>query len=223
MLDRGAAIHDDAEAGLVSDPGGLPVHDAELQPKAARTGRDRLLRVGDAELGPAEDVDDVERSRRRDGLGQRAERRDAEDRPFVRVDRDALVALAYEVAEDPERRAPLVRRCPDNRNPVARPEDVGDPGVVEQGYRTALLGEVEERDRPGPLGPPGGRGGIRVGGCTGVRGPVGPLGPVRVRIARRQVVASRWYGWPSAAGGVLRPMSPARTMIVTMYGSALNV
>ena len=30
-----------------------------------------------------------------------------------------------------------------------------------------------------------------------------------------QVAASRSYGWPSAAGGMLRPTTPARMMIVT--------
>ena len=35
-----------------------------------------------------------------------------------------------------------------------------------------------------------------------------------------QVAASRSYGWPSAAGGMLRPTTPARMMIVTRYGSA---
>ncbi len=35
-----------------------------------------------------------------------------------------------------------------------------------------------------------------------------------------QVAASRSYGWPSAAGGMLRPTTPARMMIVTRYGTA---
>jgi hypothetical protein len=30
-----------------------------------------------------------------------------------------------------------------------------------------------------------------------------------------QLAASRSYGWPSAAGGMLRPTNPARTTIVT--------
>lgn len=47
-----------------------------------------------------------------------------------------------------------------------------------------------------------------------------PLRQVEVRdraapVLGRQVVASRWYGWPSAAGGMLRPTTPARTTIVT--------
>src|SRR6185369_9246559 len=37
-----------------------------------------------------------------------------------------------------------------------------------------------------------------------------------------QAVASRSYGRPSAAGGVLRPIRPVRTTIVAMYGRALN-
>ena len=37
-----------------------------------------------------------------------------------------------------------------------------------------------------------------------------------------QVAASRSYGWPSAAGGMLRPTTPARMMMVTRYGSASN-
>ena len=36
-----------------------------------------------------------------------------------------------------------------------------------------------------------------------------------VALLARQVAASRSYGWPSAAGGMLRPTTPARTMIVT--------
>ena len=39
-------------------------------------------------------------------------------------------------------------------------------------------------------------------------------------IVRRQVRASFAYGWPTAAGATLRPTNPARTTIVTMYGSA---
>src|SRR6185295_4114420 len=35
-----------------------------------------------------------------------------------------------------------------------------------------------------------------------------------------QWAASRSYGWPSAAGGMLRPTTPARMMIVTRYGTA---
>src|SRR3954453_17383284 len=35
-----------------------------------------------------------------------------------------------------------------------------------------------------------------------------------------QWAASRSYGWPSAAGGMLRPTTPARMMIVSRYGSA---
>ncbi len=38
-----------------------------------------------------------------------------------------------------------------------------------------------------------------------------------VALARRirgQVALSRSYGWPSAAGAMLRPMSPASTMMV---------
>ena len=39
-------------------------------------------------------------------------------------------------------------------------------------------------------------------------------------IVRRQVRASFAYGCPTAAGATLRPTNPARTTIVTMYGSA---
>ena len=46
------------------------------------------------------------------------------------------------------------------------------------------------------------------------------IGGRAVALLARQVAASRSYGWPSAAGGMLRPTNPARTTIVTRYGSA---
>ena len=46
-------------------------------------------------------------------------------------------------------------------------------------------------------------------------------GPLRVgRDHAAQAAASRSYGWPSAAGGMLRPTTPARMTIVRRYGSA---
>ena len=69
-------------------------------------------------------------------------------------------------------------------------EDVGDPFVVGRRHRAAALVEVEEGDRPFP--------------------PVGVLG---------QCAPSFTYGWPTAAGATLRPTTPARTMIVRMYGA----
>ena len=101
-LDGGTAIHDDLDPGRGRDRRRLPVHDPELEPQAARTGGDRLVRVGDAQFGASEDVDHVERAGRVDGLRQRPIRGDPEDVPLVRVHGHALEALVDEVAEHPE-------------------------------------------------------------------------------------------------------------------------
>ena len=73
-------------------------------------------------------------------------------------------------------------------------EQLDDPGVVEQPDRPATFLGVED-----------------VAGAGERSGP----------IARHvYVAASRSYGWPSAAGGMLRPTTPARITIVTRYGKA---
>lgn len=200
----------------MGNPGRLPVDDAELQPEAAGAGDDRIARMWDAQFGAPEHVDQVERTGRRDRRGDRPEGRNPKDGPFVRVDRDAVVALSDEVAEDPEGRPGLVRRRAHDCDATARPKQLGDPIVVEQRDRATGLGEVEERDRPGAIGGPGGAGGAVV--C-----PIGrrARGPALVPGRFAQVRVSRSYGWPTAAGAMLRPTTPARMMIVMRYGSAL--
>ena len=69
------------------------------------------------------------------------------------------------------------------------------PGRVEHRHRPGALLEVEHLARPAPL----------LGGH-----------------ARGHPVLSRSYGLPTAAGGMLRPTTPASTMIVTRYGSAVQ-
>ena len=172
------------------DPGRLPVDDPELEPQAPGADGDRLAGVRDAQLGAPEDVDDVERAGRGHGLGERREGGHPEHLPLVRVDRDAFEALLDQVAEDAERRPPGIGRRTDDRDPAGRPQDLRDPGVVEERDRPAALLEVEE----------------------------GAL--AAIALLARQVAASRSYGWPSAAGGMLRPTKPARTTIVTRYGRA---
>jgi hypothetical protein len=152
MLDRRAAVHDDGEPTLVSDPGRVPVHDPELEPQASCAGRHGLLGVRHAQLGAAEDVDDVERPGRGDGLLEGPERGDAEDVAFERVHRHAFEALVDEVAEDPKRRPRRLRRGADDRDPAAGPEDRCDSAVVEEWDRSATLVEVEVGDRPVALG-----------------------------------------------------------------------
>ena len=83
--------------------------------------------------------------------------------------------------------------------PVRRRPDDGDPAGRPQRPLDARV--VEDRDRPAAFLE------VEVGG-----------GPVALLAC--QVAASRSYGWPSAAGGMLRPTTPARTTIVTRYGSA---
>ena len=58
------------------------------------------------------------------------------------------------------------------------------------------LGVVEDRDRTTTLGK------IQERSCS-------------IALVPTQVAASRSYGWPSAAGGMLRPTTPARMMMVT--------
>ena len=163
--------------------------DPELEPQPARADRDGFAGMRDAQLRPAEDVDEVDRTGRGDGVGDGREGRSAEDLALVRIDRHAVVALGQQVAEDPVRGAARVRRRPDDGDPSRRPERSLDARVVEHRDGTAALGQVEIGGRPVALLP-----------C--------------------QVAASRSYGWPSAAGGMLRPTNPARTTIVTRYGSA---
>lgn len=74
-----------------------------------------------------------------------------------------------------------------------RADDSDAPSRPEDAFDPTV---VEDRDGSAPL--------LEVEeGC----GPVAFL--------PRQVAASRSYGWPSAAGGMLRPTTPARMMIVT--------
>ena len=187
MLDRRAAIHDDAKTGFVRDPRGFPVDDPELEPETAGARFDRLQRVRDAQLRSTEDIDDVEWTAGRDRLSERRERRNPVDFLLARIHRHAVVAMAEEIAEDAERWTSHVRGRADDCDPPGRSKHVGDGGVVEERDGSAPFLEVEVGDRAGPL-------------CC--------------RVVLVQVVASRSYGWPSAAGGALRPTTPARITIV---------
>jgi hypothetical protein len=100
--------------------------------------------MGHAQLRTPEDVDDVEWPGRRGRFAQRPEGRDPEYVPAVRVDGNALVAAVDEGSEDPEGRSALVRRGADDRDSPAGPEELRDPAVVEERYRTAALLSVEE-------------------------------------------------------------------------------
>ena len=193
QLDCGAAVHHDVQPGLARDRRRLPVDDPELEPEAARADGHRLVRVGYDEVGAPEDVDHVERPGRRGGFFEGRERGDPVDRLLLRIDRDAVVPVVEQRAEDAVRRAPRARRGADDGDPPGGVEDVGDAFVVGRRDRAATLVEIEERDRPFP--------------------------PVRVV---GQCAPSFTYGWPTAAGAMLRPTTPASTMIVRMYGSALN-
>ena len=128
-----------------------------------------------------------------------AERRDPEHAPLVRVDRDALEALVDEVPEHAERRPPLVRRRARRRRSAARPaEQLLDPA---------------RRRRPRPARDPPARSRKSIVRRCASRS------AVRVAIVR-QLAPSLTYGRPSAAGGMLRPTTPARTIRVRRYGSA---
>lgn len=61
-LDRGAAVHDDRQSARARGLGGLPVHHADLQAQAPGPGGDGLVRMRDAQLGPSEDVHDIDRA-----------------------------------------------------------------------------------------------------------------------------------------------------------------
>jgi hypothetical protein len=176
----------------VRDPSGLPVHDAELEPEDAGAGLDRLVRVRDAQPGAPEDVDHLERARRGDRLSEAGKGGDPEHLNLVGVDRDAIEPLPVEEAEDAEGWTGRVGRRPDHGDPTGRPKGTLDPGVVEDGDRPAPLFEIEELGRLLTLPA------ARLPG-----------------LVLRQVAASRSYGCPSAAGGMLRPTTPARITMVT--------
>ena len=125
----------------------------------------------EAQLGSAEQVDDIDRALCVDRLAERSERRDAKDVAFGRVDRQALIALVDQVAKDAEGWPPRIRRRADDRDPVRRPEDLAGGIPVEHGNRSAALLEVEIGNGPRPF--------CRTLGLTG--GSV--VGHARTRIA----------------------------------------
>ena len=168
----------------MGDPGRLPADDPELEPQAASPDGNGLTRVGYAQVGPAEDVDELERAGRGNRIGQRRKGGHAEHLAFPGVDRHTVVAVVDQRPEDAVRRPVRIGRGADDRDPPGGAQDAFDAGVVEDGDGARALLEVEE-----------GRGSIAL--------------------VARQVAASRSYGCPSAAGGMLRPTTPARMMIVT--------
>jgi hypothetical protein len=174
-LDRGAAVHHDAQAGVRGDPCRLPVDHAELEPQAARPDLDGLAGVRDAELGSAKDIDDIEDTGRLGRLAERPERRHAEDRLLPGVDGHTVVPLVDQVPEDAERRPRLVGRRADDGDPACRSEQIRDPLAVEEVDLPAALVEIEVGDGPRPLG-----GTSRD-----------PLGAVVRLVARAQVADSR--------------------------------
>jgi hypothetical protein len=109
MLDRRAAVHHDRQTGVMRDPRCLPVDHPELHPERLRPDLDRLASMGHDELRPAEDVDDVDGAGCVDRLPERPEGRHAEDVAFLGVDRDEVIALVEQVAEDAEGRPAGVR------------------------------------------------------------------------------------------------------------------
>ena len=114
------------------------------------------------------------------------------------VDRHALVAVGLEVAHHAVRRPAAIGRRADDGQPAGVAEEILRARLVQDRDGPAALMEVQDGRRPVAFGGP-------------PRPLVGAVG---------HVVASRSYGLPSAAGGMLRPMTPARMMIVTTYGSA---
>ncbi len=147
-LDRGAAVHHDRQATVMRDTSCVPAHDPELQPQAACAGGDGLVRVGLAQLGPPEHVDDVKRAGLLDGLGQRPVGTNAQHVAAVRVDRDAVVAQPLERPEHAERGPAWHRRRADDSDPPARTEQVVNGCVVENRDGAPTLLEVEDVGDP---------------------------------------------------------------------------
>lgn len=139
-----AAIHDDGEAGRIRDPGRLEVHDPKLQPEASRPNRDRFLGVVDAQLSAAKDIDDLDRSGRRDGCRQGRVAPQAGDLGLTGVDWNHLVAHSDEIPKDAVRRPRLVAGRPDDGDSARRSKERLDPGVVEEGDLEAALLEVQD-------------------------------------------------------------------------------
>jgi len=129
------------------DPGGLPVHDAELEPEGASAGLDRFVGVRDAQLGATEDVDHLEGAGSGDRLAEAGKGREPEHLPLVGVDGDAIEPMLDEEAEDAERRTGRVGGCPDDRDPAGGPQCPLDAGVIEDRDRPASLLEIEEGGR----------------------------------------------------------------------------
>jgi hypothetical protein len=151
-LDGRAAIHHHGQPARGRDPGRFPADDAELEPEARRARFDRLAGVDGAQLGTAEDVDDVERTGGGDGIGERREGGHLGDLALVRVDRNDVVPGADERLEDAVRRPPRVRGGADHRDPPGRAEHLRDPGVVQDRHRVASLVEVHQVTHPGAIG-----------------------------------------------------------------------
>lgn len=76
------------------------------------------------------------------------------------------------------------------------PQDVRNSVIVEDRDRTTPFVEIQERLDPGAIG------------------------ETLVAVGLAQLAPSLTYGLPTAAGGMLRPTTPARTISVSRYGSA---
>ena len=191
-LDRGAAVHDHGQPAVRRDAGRVPVDDAQLKPQAARPGGDGLPSVGHAQFGSPEDIDHVERPGRLDGFGQVRNAGTPRTDALVRVDRHAVEALIEEESEHAERRPPGSDEAPTT--------------AIRRVARRTTSMPASSRTRTEPRPSSRSRKRARSSGA---------------RSSARSARSPRFsYGRPTAAGGMLRPTTPARTTIVTMYGRA---
>ena len=122
----------------------LEVHDPELEPEASRPDRDRLLSVRDAQLGPTEDIDDVDGSRGRDGRRQRRMAGQPCNLGLTRVHRNHLVADGSEIPHDAIRGSRRVGGCPDDGDSPRGPEECLDRRVFEEGDPEAAFLYVQD-------------------------------------------------------------------------------
>ena len=189
------------------DPGRLPVHDAELEPEHARA------RSATASLGVRR------RTARSGGTRRRCRTARSPSTASASVGNAGTPRTSRSFGLTGTQLVALLRRGSGRRRTTAGTGRDEAPTTAIRRADRSSVGDPPRRRAAGPgRGPPRGRGTRRRARRRARCGLASR--PRRSRRPDVRSAASRSYGWPSAAGGMLRPTTPARTTIVTTYGSA---